>query len=238
MIVSASGHEGLTIVWFALIFASAGVFHHSGIKIPFFAFFSHDSGIRTKEPPLNMLIAMGIAAFLCIFIGVFPGYLYSILPYPVDYKPYTGAHVIDMLQLLFFSALAFTLLMRSGLYPAEMRCTNLDADWIYRKGAKLFMWFISNPMGWISAKANKFVYDVVPNSLIWAAKNPYDVMRIASYTLILQFSSPDIKAVIEQRLKNVKDVYPGNIDEYRPVGLTVLLITLFLLAYLLVYYWS
>jgi multicomponent Na+:H+ antiporter subunit D len=236
MIISASGHEGLIIVWFALIFASAGVFHHSGIKIPFFAFFSHDSGIRTKEPPLNMLIAMGIAAFLCIFIGVFPGTLYSILPFPVDYKPYTGAHVIDMLQLLFFSALAFTLLIRSGLYPAEMRATNLDADWLYRKGARAFMWFISNPMAWLSAKVNGIVYDAIPSSLIWAAKNPYAVMKIASDTVLLQFSGQEKRAEIERRIKKEIDIYPGNINIYRPVGLSVLLITLLLLAYLLMYY--
>lgn len=139
MIVSAAGEGGMMLIWFALIFASAGVFHHSGIKIPFFAFFSHDAGIRTTEPPRHMLIAMGMAAFLCIFIGVFPGLLYSILPYPVQYEPYTGAHVIDQLQLLAFSALAFTLLMMSGIYPSEQRAINLDTDWFYRKGAKLFM---------------------------------------------------------------------------------------------------
>ncbi len=185
-----------------------------------------------------MLVAMGIAAFLCIFIGIFPGALYSILPYPVDYKPYTGAHVIEMLQLLFFSALAFTLLMRSGLYPAEMRCTNIDTDWFYRKGAKVFMWFISNPMAWLSEKVNKFVYDTVPNSLIWAAKNPYAVIKIASYNLLLQFSSPqaDKKAMIEQRLKKEKEIYPGNINAFRPVGLSVLLMTLFMLAYMFVYF--
>lgn len=146
MIISAAGEGGMMLIWFALIFASAGVFHHSGIKIPFFAFFSHDSGIRTTEPPKHMLIAMGMTAFLCIFIGVFPGLLYSILPYPVDYEPYTGAHVIDQLQLLAFSALAFTLLMMSGIYPAEMRATNLDIDWTYRKLGGLFMRFCEGPL--------------------------------------------------------------------------------------------
>jgi len=126
-------------IWFLLLFASAGVFHHAGIKIPFFAFFSHDSGMRPKEAPLHMLIAMGIAAFLCIFIGSFPGPLYSLLPYPeVNYVPYTAPHVLGQTQLLFFSALAFTLLLLSGIYPGEMRCVNLDADWFYRKGARLF----------------------------------------------------------------------------------------------------
>lgn len=165
MIVSASGVEGLVYIWFALIFASAGVFHHSGIKIPFFAFFSHDSGIRTTEPPLNMLLAMGIAAFLCIFIGVFPGTLYSILPYPVDYVPYTGAHVIDQLQLLGFSALAFTLLMLSGVYPAEIRSVNVDTDWFYRKGGRLFLLAADTGFGRLLAWAQRNLAEDFPRAL-------------------------------------------------------------------------
>lgn len=137
MIVSAAAHNKLALVWLTLQFASAGVFHHAGIKVPYFTFFSHDAGIRAKEPPLNMLIAMGIAAFLCVFIGLFPQPLYNILPYPVDYIPYTGAHVVGQLQLLMFGALAFCLLILSGHYPAEMRAINLDTDWFYRKGATL-----------------------------------------------------------------------------------------------------
>jgi len=138
MIVSAAAHDKLALVWLMLQFASAGVFHHAGIKVPFFTFFGHDSGIRAKEPPLNMMIAMGMAAFFCVFIGVFPKPLYAILPYPVDYVPYTGAHVVGQLQLLMFGALAFCLLILSGNYPAEMRAMNLDTDWFYRKGAGLF----------------------------------------------------------------------------------------------------
>lgn len=133
MILTALGHEGYWLSWAMLVFASAGVFHHSGIKIPYFAFFAHDSGMRPKEAPLNMLFAMGIAAFLCIGIGVYPSALYSILPFPVDYVPYTTAHVITQLQLLMFSALAFTFLMLKGLYPPELKSTNLDVDWIYRR---------------------------------------------------------------------------------------------------------
>ncbi len=115
------------------MFASAGVFHHSGIKIPYFAFFAHDSGIRCKEAPLNMLIAMGITAFLCVAIGVWPEPLYALLPYPVNYAPYTTTHVVTQLQLLLFSALAFAVLMRTGIYPPELRSVNLDFDWSYRR---------------------------------------------------------------------------------------------------------
>lgn len=133
LILSAAAHDHYYIVWGILLFASAGVFHHSGIKIPYFAFFAHDSGKRPKEAPTHMLIAMGLTAFLCIFIGVFPRVLYDLLPYPIDYEPYTRTHVITQLQLLFFSALAFTVLMRTKIYPPELKSVNLDFDWIYRK---------------------------------------------------------------------------------------------------------
>lgn len=139
MIISAAGHHHMVAVWLILQFASAGVFHHAGIKVPFFTFFSEDSGLRPKEPPLNMIIAMGTAAFLCLFIGIYPAPLYDILPYPdAHFVPYTGAHVVGQLQLLMFGALAFCLLILSGHYPAEMRSINLDTDWFYRKGGAFF----------------------------------------------------------------------------------------------------
>jgi len=135
MVMESAAHGDMRFVWFVLLFASAGVFHHAGIKIPFFAFYSHDSGLRCKEAPRHMLLAMGIAAALCIFIGCFPNALYTHLPYATDYAPYSAGHIIAQTQLLFFSALAFTLLLLAGIYPAEIRSVNLDADLIYRKGA-------------------------------------------------------------------------------------------------------
>jgi multicomponent Na+:H+ antiporter subunit D len=155
MVMEAAALGNMRIVWFILLFASAGVFHHAGIKIPYFAFFSHDSGLRPKEAPLHMLIAMGIAAFLCVFIGCAPGYLYSLLPYEVGYVPYTWPHVLGQSQLLFFSSLAFTLLILSGIYPAEMRAVNLDADWFYRKGALALYrgaQITIGAVGWLSSK--------------------------------------------------------------------------------------
>ncbi len=135
----------LTVV---LLVASAGVVDHSGIKIPFFAFFAHDSGRRVKEAPLNMLLAMGGAAVLCLGIGLFPEPLYAILPYSVDYAPYTPSHVLTSLQLLLFAALAFTVMWRLHTkprggafelltYPPELNATNLDTDWVYRRALPL-----------------------------------------------------------------------------------------------------
>ena len=80
-----------------------------------------------------MLIAMGLAAVLCIFNGSYPWLLYSLLPYPVHYEPYSVAHVITQSQLLFFSALAFCWLKLTGLYPPELPSVNIDVEWSYRK---------------------------------------------------------------------------------------------------------
>jgi multicomponent Na+:H+ antiporter subunit D len=133
LIVDAVAEGHYLVAWFALIFASAGVFHHSGIKIPFFAFFAHDSGIRCREAPLNMLVAMGVSAAACILIGVAPGLLYRLMPFPVTFQPYTASHVLAQTQLLFWAGLAFAWLLRTGLYPADMPSVNLDTDWVYRR---------------------------------------------------------------------------------------------------------
>ncbi|MGH6898385.1 MAG: Na(+)/H(+) antiporter subunit D [Geminicoccaceae bacterium] len=134
LILAATAEQGQYVAWLLLLFASTGVLDHSGIKVPFFSFFAHDRGIRVREAPWNMLAAMAIAAFLCIALGVWPAPLYALLPYPVEFLPYTTEHVITQSQLLLFAALAFTWLMRTGLYPAELPSVNLDFDVVYRKG--------------------------------------------------------------------------------------------------------
>lgn len=133
--MSAVAGENHQIAFFALLFASAGVMHHSGIKIPFCGFFSPGTGrpVQCGEPPLNMLVAMGTTALLCLAIGVYPQSLYQLLPYPVDYQPYTSSHVINQLQLLIFALLAFAWLERRRLEPPALPGINLDTDWTYRR---------------------------------------------------------------------------------------------------------
>ena len=129
------------------------MFHHAGIKIPYFAFFAHDSGIRCEEAPPNMLLAMAVSAALCIGIGVFPGVLYAILPFAVVYEPYTASHVVAQMQLLLFSALAFSVLMRTGIYPPELRAVNLDSDWLYRVAAPAATGFGGRLLGRVQCAA-------------------------------------------------------------------------------------
>jgi len=130
MISAAAGHEHMTLVYFLLAAGSAGVFRHAGIKFPWFVFFQKDSGLRPPDPPMNMRLAMIGFAFLCIAIGVAPGPLYALLPYSVDYVPYTGSHLVFYLQLLLFAGLAFFVMLP---WMQRTLTITLDTDWTYRR---------------------------------------------------------------------------------------------------------
>ncbi len=129
LISQAAIDESLAVVYFLLAAASAGVFLHAGIKFPWFVFFQRDSGLRPKDAPWNMGLAMVLFSALCILIGVFPEMFYRFLPYPVDYQAYTTGKVVFYLQLLLFSGLAFFLLL-----PLMRRTLtiSLDTDWFWR----------------------------------------------------------------------------------------------------------
>lgn len=139
MILTAAAEEHMWLVWCVLLLGSASVMDHSVMKTTFFTFFAtdqrHNFSHKIQEAPINMLWAMGITAFLCVAIGIYPAPLYALLPYPelaLQYTPYTSDHVVGQFQLVFFSAMGFVVLYRSGLYPPAMQGINLDTDWLYR----------------------------------------------------------------------------------------------------------
>jgi multicomponent Na+:H+ antiporter subunit D len=76
-----------------------------------------------------MKAAMVLFAAICVVIGVFPGTLYGLLPFPVDYVPYTATHVVTTLQLLVFGGVAFLLVLP---YLMRTETITLDTDWLWR----------------------------------------------------------------------------------------------------------
>ncbi|MBB3454666.1 multicomponent Na+:H+ antiporter subunit D [Rhizobium sp. BK313] len=153
MVISAAGEDHRALVVLALTMASSGTFLHTGLKLPYYMFFGTDRKLEAREPPRNMLVAMAMAAVLCIAIGVFPQPLYALLPYPVDFEPYTGLHVTESLGLLMFTALGFVLFLKA-LDPENT--ISIDTDWFYRKGARLFLWLAEKPL----ARYEKAVSDL------------------------------------------------------------------------------
>ncbi len=231
MVMEAAAHGDLRLVWFVLLFASAGVFHHAGIKIPFFAFFSHDSGLRCKEAPKHMLLAMGMTAFLCIFIGSFPNFLYQLLPFATDYAPYSASHVIAQTQLLFFSALAFTLLLLAGIYPAEIRSVNLDADLVYRKGMPWLYRVCDKIFNGINEFGDRIFMQKIPGLLSRFFSNPS--RNVQKHAALLMTEATGEEGQLERYNEEID--HRTKAQAY-PIGGNVLLAVVFLAVMSLLYF--
>jgi len=135
MIVSAMGNAHAETAMLLLILASVGTFLHTGLKLPYFTWFGEaKSDIDVKPVPTNMVLAMGIGAFLCTLFGVYPDLLYQYLPYENDYQPYTIYHFVEMIQILVFTFVGFWMLR--GKLSGDPYLA-LDTDWFYRKPASL-----------------------------------------------------------------------------------------------------
>ena len=151
MIVQAGFENHKLWAAFLLMLASAGTFLHTGLKVPYFIWFgknhcSKETWERAAEPPWNMMAAMAITSFLCIFIGCYTPYLYQMLPFPEEaakYLPYTSYHVSETLQILLFTALGFFLLIKKLEPEAKI---SLDLDWPYRMGGRAFLWLAQKPI--------------------------------------------------------------------------------------------
>lgn len=144
MVVSGAWGDHLAWAALGLTLASAGTFLHTGLKVPYFIWFWREKppfDPPKKEAPVNMLVAMALGSLYCILIGCFPAPLYNMLPFPVEYKPYTATHVMQSYQILLFTMLGFFLLIKK-LKPEPK--IGLDLDWFYRRGGNLFMAFCRN----------------------------------------------------------------------------------------------
>ena len=138
MVVAGAHEQGRLWLVSLMNLAGIGTFLSVGLKVTYFTFFSKEAPIEAKEPPKNMLWAMGLTALLCFIIGVFPRVLYVLLPFPVEYHPYNLPHLSEALQILSFTGLVFFLMVKKLAPEAKL---NLDVDYFYRKGTLLFMKF-------------------------------------------------------------------------------------------------
>ena len=129
IIIEAAAEDGRGVIFLLMMLAGVGTFLSTTLKLPWFTFFGKDAGLRPAEAPVNMRVAMGLAALLCFVIGVMPQLLYTILPYAVDYNAYTASHLIKEGQLLLFTGIAFFLLLK---HLGGKDKISLDFDWFYR----------------------------------------------------------------------------------------------------------
>lgn len=218
IIVSSAAEEHMQWVWFWLMFASAGTFLHTGLKLPYFTFMGKDSGVEATDPPKNMLIAMGMAAFLCIFIGVYPNVLYTLLPYDVGYVPYTVEHLVFTGEILVLTWLGFYFSIKD---LGGQRTISMDTDWFYRKFGKFFMRFVRR----IWAKGDDIVGDAWRTVFIRNTKcmfnlsNKFDVK-------IVDGAVNSVASFVQKTSEKLRTMQTGQLQHYGSgiiIGLLLLL---------------
>jgi multicomponent Na+:H+ antiporter subunit D len=166
MVISAAGESHRAAIFLFLTLASSGTFLHTGLKLPYYMFFGKDRGLPAHEPPVNMLVAMGLTGAACVLIGVFPSLLYAHLPYPVDFAPYTARHVLATMGLLGFTALGFFLLLEH-LEPEPT--ISLDTDWFYRRGLYTTVALTSRALARVEGFAGQIYDGVMQRPVLGAA---------------------------------------------------------------------
>ncbi|MEX0638830.1 MAG: Na(+)/H(+) antiporter subunit D [Balneolaceae bacterium] len=187
MTVSAAGYAHYETAMLLLILAGVGTFLSVGLKLPYFTWFDkEENDIELKPLPLNMYLAMGIAAFLCIFYGLFPNTLYVYLPFAIDYQPYTVYHLVEITQISILTFTGFWLLRKK--LTGELILA-LDFDWFYRKPAPLFREIFVNRLfrvfDWVEIKtyalARKLA-DAFDNPMTWMNPASDGEYRASTYS--------------------------------------------------------
>ncbi|MCB1963127.1 MAG: Na(+)/H(+) antiporter subunit D [Rhodocyclaceae bacterium] len=129
LVLQAAADAHLTWVWLGMMVIAAGVFLAAGLKIVVFVFFGAPRDLDATEAPASQRWGMRLLALMSLAVGCYPPLLYDLLPYAIDYQPYTGSHVVFQLQLLLATAVVF-FLMRDRL--TQLLGSLRDIDWLYR----------------------------------------------------------------------------------------------------------
>ena len=224
MIVSAAAYAHLPLPELLLTLAGVGTFLSVGLKLPYFTFMGGDRGLSAQRLPVNMLLAMGVGAVFCVWLGIFPQALYERLPFHAEYHPFTVDHVVSSMQLLIGTGLAFWWLL--DRFHRETTVT-LDTDWFYRRPLQTVFAHLIALASRVGVVLEGYRVDVL-QALMPYARNPYLVPdRLTGAPLhlppVADEASPD-----DARL-----VYDEN--RYRlPIGATVMWIVIFLAGLALV----
>ncbi len=222
MIVTGAGEAHQVGLMLVLLLASVGTFLSVGIKLPYFIWFGEDSGRECKDPPKNMIVAMAIAAFFCIFIGVFPDWLYNMLPFDAEYHPYTSYHLAESVQILAYTALGFYLL-RKLMKPKPK--LNLDLDFFYRKPiagiVALFAKYLSPANDWVGELYKRAGFKTALTMA--SATSKFDVGAIDGVV-------DGLAVKVRETGEEVRHAQTGKLQQYMAIAVAALFLAILLAA--------
>lgn len=173
VVVAAAGEAHLYTAKLLLILASVGTFLHTGLKLPYWTWYGEDRGLTPSRAPANMIVAMSLTAALCFLFGVAPSLLYRQLPFPMDYEPYTVSHLVETVQILIFTFVAFWICRAQLAGEAKIAC---DTDWFYRRPTPAARRVFVDGVGWVFDRCEAGV-QAAARGLARLATHPAEALR-------------------------------------------------------------
>jgi multicomponent Na+:H+ antiporter subunit D len=203
--------------------AAVGTFLHTGLKLPWNMWLQgrdeplpeiraklKDSALNT---PVNMLIGMGILAFLCVFMGVYPKILYDMLPYPVEYVPFTTTRVFSAMQMFMFTFLGFWLLRKMVLgHPTY----TLDTDWFVRIPGMMLVRFCKEPLMTFASSLDKGLLSIV-SAISRTGRNPFTAPLFLEGTLLL-YAEKSVSSLLGREYVGRRKVRETSLETLRAVA--------------------
>lgn len=227
MVIASAVETHKPILELMLILASVGTFL-SFVKLVYFAFFAKNYDIESKEPPFNMQLAMGLTAFSCMLIGIYPKILFEILPYQlVHYQPFTPSHVLGVIQLFMTAGVAF-ILAKAMVVPHN--AIILDFDYFYRMGGRGLVWICLVPLSAIRLRLQASSSRAV-SIIAHLGRNPISILEILTAYIYLRMA----KGLRYMSGYSSSEVYDANLYR-RPIGVGVLVAIILLFAYALIHF--
>lgn len=227
MVAAAAGKLDRPAIELMLHLASIGTFLSVGLKLPWGTWFGKPTGQpekipAAKEPPVNMLLAMGLTAGLCLFTGIYPKPIYDLLPYAVDFHPYEPSFVVAALQMLLLTAAAFWIFVDKLM--AGRPAVSLDTDWFYRMFGRALLRFCDFPLQRFSRSIRSVTSGGVSRLAVFS-RNPLTAAAML-WNKLPGGAAPDLSPA--ERIQSAD-------DRPFPIGWGICISILFLFIYGLVY---
>jgi multicomponent Na+:H+ antiporter subunit D len=200
-----------------------------------------DSALNT---PVTMLLAMGILAFLCVLIGIYPRILYDMLPHPVEFVPFTATRVFSAMQMFLFTFLGFWLLRKMVRGHASY---TLDTDWLVRVPGMMLVRFCKEPLMTFASALDGVLLSIAATASR-LGRNPYTAPRVMGRTLLLYAEKSvgsllgrayaERSRVSDSRLEVLRAISYDEDTYRRPIGGCAAIALLLLSLWALVNFWT
>jgi len=133
-------------------------------------------------------------------------------------------HVIRMLQLLFFSGLAFFVLLK---LLKRTETITLDTDWFYRKGSKLLVYVFTGISSGIASFFDYIFIRLLPAKLSAFSRRPI-IGLMDMYMSATGRENPGAKCLIGERKPELVNLVPAGVPVLIAVAFLSLLAFLFM----------